>query len=1077
MFKIIFNFELKQHLKKSFTWIFLLLMVAQGLYYMRHSGEFFSADDTYANAPAIIYTVLAGIGYIGFIVTAILGGTALSKDLDYRTSSLVYTTRASESAFFWGRYAGSISVLFMQNAGYLLGIILYSFLPVPNLGPLSWEALMKGIVLIFLPNIFTLYTLCFAVSVFAKSGKAAYGVSFVALLLMIFAETTFENNANVVLADPTAFSVLHLKLLHFSPAEKNSYSPDFSGLLFYNRLIWVGLSAILLILARRKYNFTFFSAWSQKKSRSKEIALPVDQHTATTSVHRKVKQHFSLGSDIKKVLTLSLLEFKTVTRPLGFKLFLSLLLIIYVLYVALWQQQYYSAAPTLPVTLEITSVTLPLSFYFMMFIIINTAELLFKNSSSGFWQIGDSMPLPTWVSVLAKIVAMIGVSMLVIVCLIGFGVLVQTAKGYYNYEFGVYFYDVFIRWMPKYILFILLTVFVAGLTANRYATHWITILFLIFGAIMHEIEIIEQNQFNFSFSPEKNTDMNGAGIFAAAHSWFMWYWFSLSVALMSLGLWLWQRGTPSTLSKRFREAKKFNPVLGTLFICGCFTFIGLGVYIHQTIHVENKFQIKDTERAERALYEKTYKRYEHYPQPKIQQLTLNLDLIPQRRQLSYSAEMNIKNESDLAIDTLHVEWMEFSMIDKLELKGYKLQVVSTDTVLRHTIYHLDHPLDPGTNIIAIVEGKMGYSGFTNGDPQKELTFNGSFLSHNFLPYFGYDDRRELKLNQYRGDYSLKKLASRLPAGDDRVAGKQLYASTQSNRISYVLNITTTGSQRIVAPGVLEKEWVATGRRHYRFRSERPAAFDFHILSAEYNLNTKIVNIGGKQVKIEIYSHPGHPYNIANLISSTQEALSFLHGVLGEYPYRTIRIAERPRYDQELFAYENIVVLPENHGWIADIRKKEDLDYLRYITAKLVAKQYMRQANISRTQGYPVITESIPGYLALTQLEKFYGRESLKGHLQKSHDNYLKGRAKEANREPTLLNSDEEATYVSEEKGSTSLYTLSKTIGQESLNHSISLFLKFSQKSVMPVNPQTFYQSLKNTTPVKYHQSIFETFER
>jgi hypothetical protein len=331
------------------------------------------------------------------------------------------------------------------------------------------------------------------------------------------------------------------------------------------------------------------------------------------------------------------------------------------------------------------------------------------------------------------------------------------------------------------------------------------------------------------------------------------------------------------------------------------------------------------------------------------------------------------------VDTLHIEWRDFSNIEKPVIKGYQLREISKDTALRHTIYHLDHPLLPGAVVEAKVRGTMAYAGFTNGDPQKELTFNGSFLSRDFLPYFGYDDRRELKLNQYRAQYGLQKLDSRIPAATNVIASHQLFASTQANRIPYALHISTSIDQRIVAPGKLQKEWTDGARRYYQFRSEKPEAFNFHILSAAYDIKTEKVNIAGQPITIEVYHHPGHAYNIRYLISSATEALGFLHGILGTYPYLTLRIAERPRYDEDLFAYGNVMVLPENHGWIADIRKKEDMDYLRYLTAKLVAEQYMQQANVSRTQGYPVITQSIPGYLAMMQLEHFYGTASLTGH--------------------------------------------------------------------------------------------------
>jgi ABC-type transport system involved in multi-copper enzyme maturation permease subunit len=874
MFNAVFSFEVRQQWKKPFTWIFLLLMILQGLYYMHHAGEFYSADKTYSNAPAILYTVLAGMGYIGFIVTAILGGTALGKDLDYRTSALLYGTGVSEMAFFSGRYAGSFAVLFLLYAGYLAGIVLYSYLPVPNLGPFSWTVLARGILLIFLPNVFVLYSLCVAVSVFTKSSKSAYGVALAGMLLMIFAETSFDSNPNVVLADPTGFSVLHNQLQHLSPLEKNNFSPAFSGLLLYNRFIWVGFSLIMLLLAGRRFSFAEFGSAGSRKSKTRTdqeedpAALPDYEATGLS----KAKQRDASGGYGGKIFSLSWLEFKSVTRSLGFRLFLSLILIIYICYIAVWQQQYYSAAPTLPVTLEITGVTLPLSFYFLLFLIINTTELLFRNNTSGFWQIADALPVPTWVTVLSKITAMLAVAVLMTFCLMGFGMLVQVAKGYYHFETGVYFRELFVRWIPKYLLYILLTVFVAGLTANRYATHWICIVLLVVSTILHEIEIIEQHRFNFMFSPGSglSTDMNGSSIFAAAHSWFMAYWFSLSLAMLAIGLWLWPRGIPVSPGHRARS-RKINPVFLVMLLAGITGFLFCGNRIYRIVNVQNKFQTKAEQRAGEALYEKTYKRYQHYPQPLIQNIILNLDLYPESRKLRYSARLLMRNRSALPIDTLHVERMDFSILNDLAVEGYALTLVKQDTVLRHNIYRLDHSILPGDSIACDVTGSLQYQGFTNDDPQKELTFNGSFLSHDLIPFFGYDDRRELKSNQNRVQYGLPKLVSRLPDTADASAARQFFASTQANRISYTFTVSTSTDQTIVAPGMLEKDWRSGGRHYSRFSNEKPALFDFFILSARYAVKKQRVDISGKPVDIEVYYHPGHNRNIEHLIASAKEA--------------------------------------------------------------------------------------------------------------------------------------------------------------------------------------------------------------
>lgn len=1076
MFRTIYNFELRQQFKRPFTWLFMLLMFAQGVYYMRHSGEYFSADKTYANAPAIMYTVLAGIGYISFILTAMLGGGALTKDLDYRTSSLLYTTQAGQTAFFWGRYTGAFSVLLAYNLAYLLGIIAYSFLPVANLGPLSLAALSRAVLLILLPNTFILFTLCFTVTIFTRSAKSAYAIVLTAMLFMIFGVSMYEANQQVVLMDPTCFAVLENQLKHLSPQEKNVYAPEFSGLLFYNRLIWMAVALAALSWAFKRFSFKRFSIHiegEKKKTQEAENVLSVKQPSFSEKALPYTDRVFSLFEDWKMTFSLSWLEFKSVTRPFGFKIFLSILLIFYVFYVAIWQQQYYSAAPTLPVTIEVTGVTLPLSFYFLMFIIINTTELLFKNQTSGFWTISDALPVSSWVGVLSKVIAMLGVGILLSGFLLLLGVLVQMGKGYYNFELGIYLNDLFIRWLPKYLVYILLVVFFAGLTGNRYATHGLSIVFLVVSIILHEIDVIEQNRLNYMFSPGsgKNTDMNGNGIFSAAHAWYMSYWTGLAVALFSIGLWVWQRGMPKSLGKRFAK-RSISPVLIVLFIAGISVFFFCGTKIYQTVNIDNKFQTQDEQRAEQALYEKTYKRYEGYAQPLIRNLKLDLDLFPNDRKLVYHAELTMKNTSEMPIDTLHVEWKDFSEIDKIAIKGYDLKLVSKDEVLRHTIYKLSKPVGQQDSVVVNISGSMHYSGFTNSEPQHELTFNGTFLSNDIIPFFGYNDDRELKANKYRAEYGLERLTSRLPVPEGMAQVLGSFASSQADRIHYVLNVSTIENQTVVAPGILQKQWKENGRNHFRFISEGKQLFDFYILSAAYAVKKQEFN----GIDITAYYHPGHGYNVDDMIKSAGEAVGFLSTTLGDYPYKNIRIAERPRYDEDLFAYGNVLVLPENHGWIADIRRKEDLDYLRYITARLIAKQYTQQANLSGTQGYPLITESIPGYLALLQLKAFYGAASLQKHLEKNHDTYLKGRADEPNEEPVLLRADEEAGYVSQQKGSYILYRLSQLIGEKKVNDAIRSFLADASASPEKTSAGLFYQKLKAVTTSRHQAFLKSAFE-
>src|SRR6218665_1251469 len=475
MLKSIYSFEMFQQLKRPFIWIVCLLMFIQGIFYMHHSGEFYANDETFANASAIFFTVFAGVGYVGFIVTAIIAGTVITKDIQSRFSSILFTTSASESGYFWGRYLAGYTIMLGLNLFYLLGAFSYSFLPVKNLGPINFPALAAAVVYILIPNTFILFTFCFSAAALSRNIRSSYLASMFIMLFMIFAVSMHDFNRTVALIDPTSFGVLLDELEHMSPSEKNIYMPTGSLNLIGNRLVWLFLAGAALVLSRKTFSFKQFGTIStgkkEKQIREKELAQPeISQNQNLTAVF---KPKFSNWLNWKNAFSLSLTEFKSVTAPVGFKIFLGLLSIMYICYIAVWQQQYYSAAPTLPVTVEITNITIALSFYFQLFIIINTTELLFRNQTTEFWKIADSLPVPSLVTALSKINAMILVSFFLCCCLIVLGIIVQGAKGYYDFELSVYFNEVILRWMPKYIGYIILCAAVAGISGSKFITHGI----------------------------------------------------------------------------------------------------------------------------------------------------------------------------------------------------------------------------------------------------------------------------------------------------------------------------------------------------------------------------------------------------------------------------------------------------------------------------------------------------------------------------------------------------------------------------------------------------------------------------
>ncbi|OXA95857.1 hypothetical protein B0A75_18485 [Flavobacterium oncorhynchi] len=1056
MFKNIFLFELKQQSKRRINYVFFILFVLQGVFYIKHTSDFFSADTSFHNAPAIVYAVLAGTGYLTFILVAFFASKALGKDLDDKTASLFYTTAVSESAFFWSRYLSSFFILLALSTGYLIGILIYPYTgisPQEKLMIFDLANFFKAIFYIFLPNIFVYFSVSFSLATIMKKNMGAYIGTLLFFVLLIFGDSSKDYGEVYTMVDASGFANLHLKLENLTALQKNSFALPLEGSFFINRLIWFSIATILLLVAYRGFSFLKFS---EKKIKFKNDE-PANTIIPTLDLPI-IKIDLSLKSNISSMLRMALFEFKNSIRPIGFKIFMGFIFTLFIVYVTIYHQTYYSETQTLPITSEILKVTKPLAFFIYLFLIVSTTELLYKDRTADFWLISDVTPITNWSVILSKVLAMFLLSLLLSLSFIVMGIVVQTFKGFYDYQIDVYIGELIGRWLPKYFQYVLLTVFIASITAKKHITYIITCMLLMFTAVAQEMGMIEQFKYLFTFAPGGDfyTDMNGYGIFKQANSYFVIYWSSFALFLFFLSFIVWQRGIPLSLLQRVKNSKKrfsYTILLG-LLLSGTI-FIIYANKINQTTVIDNEFLSKEQQREENALYEKKYSKYSNSKQVKVTNIKATIDLFPNERYLLLNAEMTLKNKNNKKIDTLHIEWIDFYTIKKLAVKKHNLKKIQDDKKLKHAIYLITPAIEKNQQVELVVEANIQHKGFTNNDPQQHLTFNGSYFKNDIFPKFiGFDTDRIVPKNQYRSLLDLTKLQNRLSKFSDNV-----YASSLADSISYDFTISTAKEQRIIAPGVLKKVWVSSERNYYNYQSFSGTWYDFTILSAKfYSKKIEITKTSDrKPQKIEIYAHPNHLYNLDIIENAVKKALQNLHPLFGNYPYPTIIIAERPRYDNKLETVDNIIYLPENYAWIAKTSNNANDEFINYLFTKMIAKQYVQRLYLTQSQGFPVVVKSIPEYLALHFVQKDFGNTILEQHLKNLDDDYQKGISSASNQEIYWKQSDDYADYISESKGGLELYKLSKKQGAPVFLDKLRTFYSVNKDKKISAKDFTFLE--------------------
>ena len=165
-----------------------------------------------------------------------------------------------------------------------------------------------------------------------------------------------------------------------------------------------------------------------------------------------------------------------------------------------------------------------------------------------------------------------------------------------------------------------------------------------------------------------------------------------------------------------------------------------------------------------------------------------------------------------------------------------------------------------------------------------------------------------------------------------------------------------------------------------------------------------------------------------MISATQKSLDYYTAQFTPYQHKQVRILEFPNYASFAQSFANTIPFSESIGFIADLRDKEDIDYVFYVTAHEMAHQWWgHQVTAANVQGSSMLIESLSQYSALMVMEKEYGRGKMRRFLRYELDRYLSSRGGEKIEELPLMRVENQQ-YIHYRKGSLVFYRLRDEIG-------------------------------------------------
>lgn len=1084
------SFELRQHLRRISTYVyFVVFLLLGGLFTVASGGafpiavvDFGTGGKVFVNSPYALNNIISYITFFGMVITAAITGQATYKDIASNSTPLFYTAPLTKFQYLAGRYLGALATLGIVFSSVGIGAWVGTHLPwldPTRLGPHRLAPYFQAYFLLVIPNLLLTSAIFFGLAALGRKMLPVYAGSVILMLGYFIAlqlSSTLTVSLTAALVDPLGGSAIDRLTLFWTPFERNTRLIPLQGIVLLNRVLWLGVGLAVLALTYWKFRLAH-PEQAQKRPQSpqlqEEALHPLAQ--ALPTVHPV----FSPRASLRSFLSLSRLQFAETVKNVFF----------FVLMLAGWLFAVLSASkiinpgtsPSYPVTHSmLESAAGGFSIFAIAIITFLSGELVWRERDARLGQLVDVLPTPRWVLFGAKLAALLGVQVLVVLLLMAAGLLLQTCQGYYRFELGLYLQNLLGIVLVRYFILSVLAIFVHTIVNNKYLGHFAMVLYLIASIAMEPLGLSD-HLYRYGQTPSFiYSDMNRFGPYAAPLFWFALYWGIAAVLLAMLTNLAWVRGTESGLRVRLKlfAARLSRPVIAGMLV-SLVAFATVGAYIFYNTHVRNPFRTSFAIDEARAQYEKKYQRYKALPAPRITDITTQIDLFPQEQYVLLRGTLTLQNKTASPLDKLALTVWPVDVdplprpqlhIETLQLAGGQTPIVE-DHSLGFYLYGLPMPLPPQGKLAVKFALRYENVGFVDARPNTDIAENGTSIGDRYMPYSGYAPDIELTDDSTRHKHGLSTV-KRLPKLEDIAARQYNFGSTDADWITFTGTISTSPDQIAVMPGYLQREWQENGRRYFSYKVDAPILDLLSVNSARYAVRRD----RWRDVNLEIYYHPGHEFDLDEMMRSMKASLDYCSANFSPYQFRQLRILEFPRYHTFAAAFANTVPFSEAIGFISYFNpaKPDTIDLPFYVTAHETAHQWWAHQVISAAvEGGTSIVETLAQYSSLMIMKHTYGDRGIKKFLRFELDGYLRGRAQERNEEQPLYRVDANQGYIHYNKGALVMYAIQDYIGEDKVNRALAAFLKkyAFQGPPYPVSLDLI-DALKQVTPPEY-QYLYE----
>lgn len=1069
----VMRFEIRYQLGSPF---FLgVLIIFALIHFLTITGTVIHIDNFSAqvaiNSAYAILQIEQALFIFGILPIIAFVTTAMTRDIEYRTASLVFVTPISPRNFVLGRFLGALVPALLIGLAGLLGALIGTFMPwldAERIAPFSLLPWAYVFLVVILPGTVVLCAIFFSVAALTRSFALTFAAAmafFVAeALLNLFAN--FENGTWAALADPAARLTVAAETRYWTIAELNTNLP--LGLLAQNRLLWLMVAALALTLTLLRFRLDLaeqapfgFRRRSPGKARAQRAPRPAIQQIVPEQSFSRRSRFAQLVSQLKMDL---LCVFKS-----------PLIYILLALVAATMIGEFYGNVSRVGLETPLyplTSLMLPFLRYGMLHFILlvglwYSAELIHRERASGVGEIAGASPFPDWLMIISKTVALCLVVNALMLAAVLTLMALQAAAGYTRFEPGLYLQSAFIYNGVYYCMLCILAVFIQAISPNKWPGMLVTLVAYI---ALQSLEPMgfDHVLYNFSIPHAVYSDMNGFGHFTGEVFSLIAYWGAFCVLLLTAGHLLYPRGIYSSARERLRDARtRLGAGIRLSAGLAALVFIGSGGWIFYNTNILNEYLTPHERMQRRADYEKVWGRYENAPAPSYDHIEMVIDVFPEERRMESRGNAVLGNHKQAPIDEFIVSVSPLLRVNRIAVENATL--AQSDEEQGVYLFRFNGPLAPGATVRMDWNATRRNAGFVVAEPDNALVANGTYLDTiDVMPIPGFNENRRIADNAERRRYGLPPAPRAPKLGDPAYADKVGFGI--DSRTAFEVVMSTSADQIAVAPGALQREWREDGRRYFHYKAAEPILPNLSFCSARY----EVARDRWKDVALEIYYDPAHRFNIAAMMETAKRGLEYFSTEFAPYPYSYLRILEYPRYRSGAKFHSGTIPYSEAIGFVTDLRELENADY--GVMHELAHMWWGERITGAQMQGRWMLTENMADYSALMLFREHHPPVFANRIARRMLDAYLDGRSRENEAEVPVMYTERHGYLRA--KGPLALYALQDIIGREKVHRALRNFLKdWSFKTSPCPTSRDLVEALRAEAGPEYQQLITDLFER